>query len=244
MESNPAGADSPDAPHGRDFAVAAARLTAAVGPDDDLCAPLVCATATSGAVISSLGEPLGTQTICASSVIAERIDEIQIDLGEGPCWEAFRSRVPVMENDVQHASGGDWPTALESLQGLGIGALYAFPLYVGDLSVGSLDLYSMKARRLSAPQVHDATALASIAARQVLRRALDGLDLPMDEPVAGRYSRREVYQASGMVAAQMSISVDDALLVIRGHAFAEDRTVREVAAEIVNRNLTFGSAER
>ncbi len=196
--------------------------------------------AISGAVISTLGQPLGSQTICATGAVAARIDEIQIELGEGPCWEALRTRLPVLEPDLQRGDGGeDWPGAREALRRLDIGALYAFPLVVGDLGVGSVELYAEAPGELSPGDVADITALATIAARQVLRRALDDVANVDDGVAEGPYSRREVHQASGMVAAQLTISADDALIVLRGHAFASGRSVREIAADVVARRLVF-----
>lgn len=220
---------------------AATTLTVATAPAE-LCGPFVDAFAMSGAVISTLGDPLGSQTVCASDPIAARIDEIQIDLGEGPCWSAMRSRQPVLDDDRQQRRD-DWPAAHEALEQLALGALFAFPLHVGDLDLGSIDLYSTERRRLTGAQVDDMTALASIAARQVLRRALAGVAESEDgeDPADGRYSRREVHQATGMVAAQLRIDVDDALLVLRGHAFAHGRTVREVANDVVERRLILSS---
>ena len=220
------------------FADALSRLTAA-GPGDDLCDPFVGGVGVSGAVISTLGNPLGSQTVCASGDVAARIDEIQIDLGEGPCWEALRTRRPVLESDLQGAGGAGWPGAHEALRALDIGALYAFPLFVGDLGVGSVDLYSRSPRRLTRTAVEDATTLAAVASRHVLRRALDDLAAVDDGIADGPYSRREMHQASGMVAAQLSVSPDDALLVIRGRAFSSGRSVGAVAADIVARLLTF-----
>jgi hypothetical protein len=67
------------------------------------------------------------------------------------------------------------------------------------------------------------------------------IDLPEpdadDADAAGGYSRREVHQATGMVLAQLGVAAADALLIIRGHAFARGRTVREVSADIVARRI-------
>ena len=115
------------------------------------------------------------------------------------------------------------------------GALYAFPLRVGDISVGSVDLYSLAPQRLPRDMVSNITVLSGIAARQVLRRTLNALDTSDEGMASGPYSRREMHQASGMVAAQLRIGVDDALLVLRGHAFATDRSVREVAEDVIAR---------
>ncbi|MDQ7880440.1 ANTAR domain-containing protein, partial [Microbacterium sp. QXD-8] len=92
---------------------------------------------------------------------------------------------------------------------------------------------------LSPTELEDGAVLASIAARHVLRRALDDLDSLQEGMAGGPFSRREQHQASGMVAAQLQISVDDALVVLRGHAFATGRSVREVAADVVARRMNF-----
>jgi hypothetical protein len=219
------------------FVGAIAELSGAGHPDADLCAPFVGAVGVSGAAISTLGRPFGSQTVCASSSAAARIDEIQIDLGEGPCWEALRTRLPVLESDLQNHGGEAWPGAREALRQLELGSLYAFPLFVGRLNVGSVDLYAEEPRELSVLDVEDVTVLATIAARHVLKRALDDLGTVDDGMAEGPFSRRELHQASGMIAAQLGIGVDDALVVLRGHAFASERTVRDVAADVVGRRL-------
>lgn len=226
------------------FDAAVARLTAATHPGDDLCAPFVGVTGVAGAALSTLGRPLGSQTVCASNAVAARIDEIQIDLGEGPCWEALSTRHPVLESDIQRGGGSNWPAAREAFRSLRIGALFAFPMHVGDLSVGSVDLFSHTARPLAPALVEDVSVLASIAAHQVLRRVLQDLDSADEGMSEGPYSRREMHQASGMIAAQLRIGVDDALVVLRAHAFSSGRTVRAVAVDVIDRRITFDNPPR
>jgi hypothetical protein len=206
----------------------------------DLCGPLVAATGIGGAAISTLGDPLGSETICASSSHAARLDEIQLDLGEGPCWEALASLRPVLEPDVGASDDTTWPLARQAMHEHGMGAVFAFPLVVAGLSLGAIDLYSRTAVDITDQQVADATSLSRIVARQVLRRALAVAgDVEEDGAWAGRFSRREVHQATGMVVAQMGIPAADALLVLRGHAFATGRSVRDVAEDVVGRVLDF-----
>ncbi len=221
------------------FVSAVAQLSAVTGADGDLCGPFVQAIQVSGGVVSTLGRPLGNQTVCASDGIAARIDEIQIDLGEGPCWEALRTRRPVLEPDLRHRGGDAWPGARDALRQLDVHSLFAFPLFVGPLGVGVVDLYSTSPRELSSTDVQDATVLATITSRLVLRRALDALDDSDEDVTTGPFSQREVHQATGMVAAQLRIGVDDALVVLRGHAFATGCSVRDVASDVVARRTTF-----
>lgn len=90
--------------------------------------------------------------------------------------------------------------------------------------------------------VHVARAqvLADIAALLVLRRALDSLPAEDHDPSSSDnpYSRRDIPQATGMVIEQAKVSADDALLLIRARAFADNQSVREVAARILAREIT------
>jgi GAF domain-containing protein len=222
-------------------AEAAQALEHATAVGSDLCGPLVAAFGVSGAAVSTLGDPLGSETVCASDDHAGRLDEIQLDLGEGPCWEAVTTRRPVLEPDMQGSADTSWPLARRAMHESGAGAVFAFPLVFAGLSLGAVDLYSRTARDISDREVTDATTLSRIVARQILRRALLAADASQEEngEWVGRYSRREVHQATGMVVAQMGIPPADALLVLRGHAFATGRPLRDVAEDVVGRTLDF-----
>jgi len=50
-----------------------------------------------------------------------------------------------------------------------------------------------------------------------------------------------VHQATGMVSAQLDCGVDEALLRLRGHAYAAQRPIDEVAADVVAGRLRFDS---
>lgn len=220
------------------FVRAATHLTLAA-LDGDLCGPFVDALEVTGAAIATLGRPLGAQTVGASDPTAARIAEIQIDLGEGPCWVAVTRRAPVFAPDLQRWGGDDWPGARDALRATGVGSLHAFPLFVGAINVGSVGLYTTGPCSLTSAQIEGTSTLARIAARQVLRRAMSALvDAEGGMPEVA-YSRREAHQAAGMIAAQMKTNVDDAALVLRAHAYAEGRTVLEVAEDVVSRRLTF-----
>lgn len=223
------------------FADAALALSSADSSDAELCGAFVTWFGSAAAAVSTLGHPLGSEIVCATDAHAAQLDEIQLDLGEGPCWEALATGRPVLEPDLQNGQRTTWPLARDALQKTGIGAVFAFPLVVAGINVGAVDLYSPTARKMSRPQVREATLLSSILARQVLRRALRAAKRPEDDDGAweSEFSRREVHQATGMVLAQMGISAEDALLVLRGHAFATGRPARDVATDVIDRKLDF-----
>jgi hypothetical protein len=225
---------------GEEFITAMAALYA-VATDDELCAPFLHALPVTGAAISTLADPFGVETVCASDATAARLDELQIDLGEGPSWEAMRTGRPVLEPAIHATTTDRWPVMLMAIRDTNAGAVFAFPMRVGALSMGAVGLYRDTAGPLSGRAVDDATALSAAAARYVLRRALlraDSAEADTSQPTS-RYSRREVYQASGIIAGQTGLEANDALLLLRAYAFTGGRTVRELANEVIAHTVDF-----
>lgn len=229
---------------GRDMAdagvvrVAAAALARATAPGSDLCGPFRETFGVTGAAVSTLGGPLGTGTVCSSDAESSRRDEIQFDLGEGPSWQAHQTGQAVVESDLVTSPSRAWPAAASALIAAGVASVAAFPLSYGRLDLGAVDLYSDERRELDDVEVDQATTLACIAGRSVLTRALDALAAGDDSLFPTSFPR-EVHQASGMVMMQLGVGVDEALLVIRGHAWSSGRPLREVASEIVLHRLDF-----
>jgi ANTAR domain. len=217
---------------------AAESLSSAYATGSSLCRPFVDALPIDRAAISTLVAPFGAQTVCASDGEAARLDELQLDLGEGPCWSALEARRFVIARDLSSAAAQPWPAFAEALRRSGVRTVASFPLYVASLNIGAVDVYSHRTDALRDEAIAAGSLLAGIAATQILRRALEGVDRSGTgdggAPDDGRYSRREVHQATGMVVAQLRVAPDDALVLIRAYAFASDRSVRTIAVDIVS----------
>ncbi|WP_285114237.1 GAF and ANTAR domain-containing protein [Leifsonia sp. fls2-241-R2A-40a] len=198
----------------------------------------------SGSAVSTVGDLLGSETISASDAQAARLDELQFDLGEGPCWDALRYRRPILEPDLQTRPRRWWPMFSPAVSQEDVGALFAFPMLVGSLKIGAVDIYSREPMSLTDRQTEQAVELTQRVARSVLQSAL----LPLDEEeqrdtVAPKYSRRLVHQATGMVLAQLGVTAEDAHLVIRAHAFSTNRTMMAVSRDILEGRLDFSEPE-
>jgi hypothetical protein len=223
---------------------AAESLRAAIGEGGNLCRPFVEAFPVSGAAISTIGGPLSPATICASDATARRLDEVQIDLGEGPCWDAVARNSSIAAPDLAAPDETRWPAFRDAIHSSDIAAVFAFPLRIGQLRVGVVDLYSDRRGALAQTELRDAGNLAGLAAHEVFRRALKvagAIDNP-DEDDDG-LSRAIVHQATGMIIAQLDIAPDDAILVLKGRAFSTGRSMREIARDIVERRLDFSQPE-
>lgn len=222
------------------FADAVDAIGHSEGREGELSQPFLSVVPVAGAAVSTMGEFLGTETVSASDHQAARLDELQFDLGEGPCWDALNSGAVIAEPDLRERPRGVWPAFAEAIRNDDVGAIYAFPLLLGTLRLGAVELYDSHPRELSPLETQQTEALAALVSRVLLRRAIRtlGHDVPEDD---NPFSRRTIHQATGMVLAQMRVSADDARLMIQGHAFAEDRPLREVARDILDGRLDFSA---
>lgn len=214
--------------------------------DVTLCANFLDALPVTGAAVSVFGGAVPETVVCATDQLAARLDELQFDLGEGPRWEAARTRSPVLEPRVRDGTHPLWPVFFSALLDTEVEALYVFPLVLGALDVGIVELYSTIPGALDRADRANALVLANKTAWNLLDRLLrvkEAADTtPTTEVPAAEsspLSRREIHQATGMVLVQMDVTPTDALLLLRGHAFAHGKTVRAIAGDVVARRLHF-----
>jgi hypothetical protein len=211
----------------------------------DLCRVGADATAMSGAGIMLMSNDTPGGHLGASDAVSTLIEDLQYTLGEGPCVDAYEQQGPVMEPNLAAPASTRWlaftPPALDA----GVRAVFGFPLQIGAIRLGALDLYRDQPGPLSGDQHADALVLADVAARAVLV-------LQANAPPGALAAELEasgtlqfvVHQASGMVSVQLGVSVGDALVRLRAYAFANDRALVAVAQDVVARRLRLDSDEK
>ena len=212
-----------------------------------LCVVCTDATALDRAGVSRISKGRH-ETLVASDTTAERVEMLQISLAEGPCLEVMASFHPSLEPDLASPrAAGRWPNFARAALDEGIAATFAFPLITGGVAVGALDVYSKKRGDLAAHQVEDALVLADLAALAVDQldagSAIDGVDLST-EPAEGWAYPGVVHNATGMVSEQLHIDVHEALLRLRAVAFVTERTVADIAHDVVSGTLRLDSWAR
>src|SRR5688572_25134451 len=87
-----------------------------------VCTAATQTLAASGSGISMMTEAGARGVYAASDPLTERIEELQFVLGEGPCWEAFSLRRPVLVPDLGGVSPVRWPIYLPAVRDSGIRA--------------------------------------------------------------------------------------------------------------------------
>jgi hypothetical protein len=147
---------------------------------------------------------------------------------------------PVLVADVTGGAADRWPIYSSAVRERGVRSVFAFPLLAGSASVGVLDVFRNRPGAMNEEDVAQSLTFAEIARTAVL----DGQhDAPVDEVPDGFDEspgyRAEVFQAQGMVMVQLGVTLAEALLRLRAHAYAYDRTLADVARDVVARALRF-----
>jgi hypothetical protein len=203
----------------------------------DVCADV---SEMNGAGIMIMSGELPRGSLCTTNSVSALIERLQYDLGEGPCVDAFKQDRPVLEPDLAHPSTPRWLAFGPPAVAAGALAVFGFPLRVGAVRLGALNLYRDRAGPLSDDQQADALVLSDVVAQAILvlqAHAPPGkLAAELEENSDFQYV---VHQASGMVAVQLGVSVAQALIRLRAYAFGNDRRLAEVAGEVVARRLRF-----
>ena len=205
-----------------------------------LCALSADLAGVSGAGILLITNDSVQGSVCSTSSDIAALEQLQYTLGEGPAIDAYRLDLPVLEPDVVHTQPPRWLAFTDPVIDAGFGAVFGFPLRVGGARFGALSLYRNEAGPLNDEQHADTLVMADIAAQAILvlqSTATPG-HLAVELEVGSDY-QYVVHQASGMVAAQLEMSVGHALMRLRAHAFAHDRFLPDVAREVVGRRLRF-----
>jgi hypothetical protein len=79
------------------------------GTGGDVCGPCLQVLDVTGVSVSMLTGTMTQATLGATDAVAAPIEELQLVLGEGPCWEAMDSPAPVLVPDVRRVEGRPWP---------------------------------------------------------------------------------------------------------------------------------------
>jgi hypothetical protein len=209
---------------------------------DRVCVAAVALLSLSGAGISLMadGQLRGSAGVSEPGIAA--IQELQLELGEGPGVEAWTSDVPVLEPDLRQQGTIRWPSFARSAQDTGVRAVFAFPLRTGAIRIGVLMLCRDHAGPLVGDELALGLVLADVATQVVLAVQAGAPADTVHELLAGEPAHwAEVHQATGMASVQLGVSMDEAFVRLRAHAFADGRSLRDVARDVVSRRVTLES---
>jgi len=185
--------------------------------------------------LNGLRTPIG-----ASDPVASQAERLQFTLGDGPCLRAHDDGVAIAFD--QAAIARNWPELHDALMDqTPFRAVLSVPLLppLGPLVV--LDLYVHDPAALPATDREDIADVTIALTRAMVAAALsapqrEGQPGWWDGPDALRRAR--AWQAAGMLNVAMGLDAEDALAVLKAHAFAAGRDVDAVADDLVSGRLS------
>jgi hypothetical protein len=191
----------------------------------------VAVTGADGAAITADYTGKDRITLFATDEVAGRLEDLQEVIGEGPGWDAHHG---------DDAVGGPlrdttlWSSFVPAaVQELGPLWVYAAPIRAGGAQIGVLTLYWATTPN-SGPDLSVVQFLADVVGAAFYRSPQDDL--------TGRapwHTRTLIHDAANTVVTQLNITPQDAMVVLRAHAYSSSAPLHAIATKVVNQELTF-----
>ena len=182
--------------------------------------------------------------VAATGHRAGAVQELEATLTQGPARDAFRDGRPVLQPQLRQTGPARWPEFGPAALDNGIEAIFAFPLHVGGIRLGVLALYRTQAGVLTPVQTGQALSYADAAVTLLLHlqdQTPPSFTLQTSLLDSGR---AEVHEATGMIAVMANVGITEGLLMLLMHASASQRSVVDVAVDVVGGVVHFAEDPR
>jgi GAF domain-containing protein len=165
------------------------------------------------------------ETKSATDQLVWELDQLQYDLGEGPCLHAITSE-PVTRVD-NLASDPRWPRYIPRAVEYGVRAQLGLRLYVDEHTLGGINFYSTNSDTISADAEHAAELFATHAALALGRARRE------DDLNAALQTRKIIGQAIGMIMERYHLDEERAVGYLIRVSQHSNIKLRDIAAELV-----------
>lgn len=161
------------------------------------------------------------ETVAATDPLIEKLDRIQMEIGEGPDIEALQDRTSVIVADTTLERR--WPHWADMVASSGIRSLLNIRLHTSSEVLGTLNLYSKTPDKYDADDQavaailaqHAAVAIAAARTEENLWRAVD--------------ARKLIGQAQGMLMERYGLDADKAFQVLIRYSQDNNIKLRDIA---------------
>jgi len=169
----------------------------------------------------------GLLTRVSSDDVVRRANELQLELGEGPCLDVMREQDTLVCPDlVQEPRWPLWAKRVHTE--LGVGSMMSLLVHTGRCSYGVLSLYADHRRAFDGDAVAVGQALASHLAVMIgTGRQIGQLEIAMQ-------SRTIIGQAQGILMRDLNMSADRAFDYLRRLSSESNRKLSVIAMEIAH----------
>jgi GAF domain-containing protein len=185
----------------------------------------------SGAGVSIIDERQRRSSGATDDLVL-RADNLQYELGEGPCLTATAERRLIRIDDL--ATEQRWPRWTSAARALGLSAALSAPMVAGDIALGAIKVYADRPGVLDARSEELLGLFAAQAAILVgnVQPKDRGKRLSQDMRNAFR-GRDVVNMAKGVLMGRNGVDEDAAVAMLLARSEQEGTTVAEAAEAVV-----------
>ena len=209
---------------------------------DQLCAACVELLDVDGAALSVVHEGVLSRAFGSSGKVSTELIELQFALGEGPSVEVADLAVATTAN-LDGPEAHRWPTFAGEASQLGVRMLFILPVAVAGFPTGTLCLHRNRLEPFDGATVEGCFLAAELASMPLLDLLAIDLNASIDDDSSTAWddmallTRAEVYQAAGVLMAQLEVSPAEALVRLRGYAYTHGKTASQVAYAVLSDDL-------
>ncbi len=173
----------------------------------------------------------GIDTPAGSSEVLKRLDRLQFELQEGPCYDALHSHEVVIGRDL--ATDERWPAwGPRVAHEIGVGSIVSYRLFSGENTLGAMNLYSLRLDAFDVEDIHNGGALAAhVAVALVDAQNATNLHTAIDV-------RTAIGRAEGILMERFELTSAQAFAVLRRASQAHNIKLNRVAEELVRTRRT------
>jgi len=186
--------------------------------------------AADGVGLSVHEKPTLHTPLAASNASAATVERMQFTAGEGPCMVAAEAGLPVFA--TENLLSSRWPVFHDMIvTQTPVRSVLALPLPGALKGLIVLDVCFIDP---AGPGIIDIFAARTVARMVAQRLRSEGA------PWTGTLDARRrawVGVAVGMVSMALTVPATDALALLRGRAYATDRTVDDLAADVIDGHI-------
>jgi signal transduction protein with GAF and PtsI domain len=170
--------------------------------------------------------------VAVSDAAMELLEQVQHDMGEGPCLAAFAEDRVVAVEDLQ--SERVWDRLAAVVGQLQVRGVLSVPVRLADQPVGTLTVYVTQPRAWSTSEVEALGALAVVTAELVSTGVeLAVRDVEVAQLRRALASRVWIEQAKGVLVATRGVSPEAAFQQLRKQARSSSRKLADLAQGVV-----------
>lgn len=167
--------------------------------------------------------------------LSPHLDHAQYDAGRGPCVDAWREGRPVIVDTLDDAAP-HFPEFERAARRVGVESTLGVPLRAGGRVIGALNLYAFAPTSFDDHDAAQVSAIAQAIGTAIANAAAYWEAFELSQQLSeAMVNRAVIEQAKGVLMATTGTDADEAFELLRAQSQAENRKLRDIAKELVER---------